>query len=95
MRPQRVVGLQGRGHEVGMDEKRFLNRRDLLSNLDVGFSHADQPKDVEAMRSLLIQATDMLTNPKTRRAFDLETECLQSRNDRGLAARELTGSQTV
>lgn len=72
---------------LGMDEKRFLNRRDLLSNLDVGFSHADQPKDVEAMRSLLAQATDMLTNPKTRRAFDLETESRTIRERYGMGHR--------
>lgn len=80
----RVANL---GLLLGIDEKRFLNRRDLLSNLDVGFSHTAPPKDVEAMRALLNQATDMLTNPKTRKAFDLTTESPSVRERYGMGHR--------
>jgi len=59
---------------AGIDERRFKDRRDLLSALDVGFVNAGRAKDVQAMRSLLAQAGDMLTNPLTRKAFDLGTE---------------------
>ncbi len=80
----RVANL---GLLLGIDEKRFLNRHDLLSNLDVGFNHTGQPKDVEAMRALMNQATDMLTNPKTRKAFDLTTEPLSVRERYGIGHR--------
>ncbi|MEP6755037.1 MAG: DUF1501 domain-containing protein [Chthonomonadales bacterium] len=56
-----------------VDERRFKDRHDLLSALDVGFVNSGG-KDVEAMQSLFAQASDMLTNPGTRRAFDLDTE---------------------
>jgi hypothetical protein len=59
---------------AGIDERRFQDRRDLLSALDVGFASAGRAKDVQAMRALLAQAADMLTNPLTRRAFDLKSE---------------------
>jgi hypothetical protein len=59
---------------AGIDERRFKDRRDLLSALDIGFVNAAGAKDVQAMRSLLTQAGDMLTNPLTRKAFDLRTE---------------------
>lgn len=59
---------------AGIDERRFKDRRDLLSSLDVGFVNSGRSKDVQAMRSLLTQAGDMLTNPLTRKAFDLRTE---------------------
>lgn len=59
---------------AGIDERRFQDRKDLLSALDLGFSSAARPRDVEAMRALLGQAADMLTNPLTRKAFDLRTE---------------------
>lgn len=59
---------------AGIDERRFKDRRDLLSALDVGFVTGARSKDVQAMRSLLAQAGDMLTNPLTRKAFDLQTE---------------------
>ncbi|MGV3723802.1 MAG: DUF1501 domain-containing protein [Actinomycetota bacterium] len=59
---------------AGINEKRFKDRRDLLSSLDVGFAAGGKAKDVQAMRSLLAQAGDMLTNPLTRKAFDLHAE---------------------
>jgi hypothetical protein len=54
--------------------ERFQRRRDLLSNLDVGFAHSGNVKDIEAMHALLAQAENMLTNPRTREAFDLARE---------------------
>lgn len=59
---------------AGIDERRFKNRQDLLSQLDIGFTQGGKPRDVEAMDSLVHQAADMLTNPKTRSAFDLQNE---------------------
>jgi hypothetical protein len=59
---------------AGINEKRFKDRRDLLSALDVGFTTGGKSRDVQAMRSLLAQAGDMLTNPLTRKAFDLHSE---------------------
>ena len=59
---------------VGVDKRRFLDRSDLLSNLDVGLMPAKGEKQTEAMSAFVHQAQDMLTNPKTSRAFDLSTE---------------------
>ena len=59
---------------AGIDERRFKDRQDLLSRLDIGFTQGGRPRDVEAMDSLVHQAADMLTNPKTRGAFDLGNE---------------------
>ena len=65
--------------------ERFKQRRDLLSNLDVGFAHGGDTKDVTAMQSLLQQAENMLTNPQTRAAFDLgrESEATRTRYGTG------------
>ncbi len=68
---------------AGIDERRFKDRRDLLSSLDVGYVNAGGAKDVQAMRSLMTQATDMLTNPLTRKAFDLNTESASTREKYG------------
>jgi len=62
------------GLAAGIDERRFKDRRDLLSSLDVGYVNAGRSKDVEAMRALMGQAADMLTNPLTRKAFDIASE---------------------
>ncbi len=59
---------------AGIDDRRFKDRRDLLASLDVGFTDSRQTKDVVAMKALLAQAEDMLTNPATRKAFDLPSE---------------------
>ena len=59
---------------AGIDERRFKDRQDLLSALNVGFVHGGAAKDAEAMQALMHQATDMLTNPLTRKAFDLSRE---------------------
>lgn len=72
---------------AGIDERRFKDRKDLLSSLDIGYVNAGRTKDVEAMRSLMNQATDMLTNPLTRKAFDLQTETPQMREKYGLGHR--------
>jgi hypothetical protein len=58
----------------GVDERRFRDRSDLLSHLDVGLTAPPSARSVEARTSFLHQAQDMLTNPLTRRAFDLSTE---------------------
>ncbi len=72
---------------AGIDERRFKDRRDLLSSLDVGYVNGGQSKDVQAMRSLMNQATDMLTNPLTRKAFDMNTEPESVRQKYGLGHR--------
>ena len=59
---------------AGIDEQRFKDRQNLLSALDIGYVHGSAPKDIEAMQALMHQATDMLTNPLTRKAFDLGNE---------------------
>jgi hypothetical protein len=63
------LGLVG-----GIDADRFRDRTDLLSNLDVGIPGAGRVKDAVALKSLREQAEDMLTNPATRKAFDLKSE---------------------
>jgi len=72
---------------LGIDQGRFKNRADLLSNLDIGIAGRSKAKDAEAMKSLMTQATDMLTNPKTRLAFDLTAEPEGLRNRYGLGHR--------
>ena len=59
---------------TGIDERRFKDRRDLLSSLNIGYVNAGQSRDVQAMSSLMNQASDMLTNPLTRKSFDIHTE---------------------
>ena len=59
---------------LGVDQTRFRSRRDLLSSLDIGLVGAESSTDSKAMKSLVNQATDMLTNPSTRKAFDLKSE---------------------
>ncbi|MEM7230613.1 MAG: DUF1501 domain-containing protein [Planctomycetota bacterium] len=58
----------------GIDAKRFRDRRDLLSNLDVGLLGAAESKKARTVESIAAQADDMLSNPLTREAFDLESE---------------------
>ena len=59
---------------LGITEQQFNQRRDLLNTLDLGVPGSDRAKDAVAMKSLIEQATDMLTNPHTQRAFDLSSE---------------------
>lgn len=92
-----VFKTGGRPHEpdwkvpnlglFGVDERRFKDRTDLLSNLDVGLAGAAAGKDARALVSLREQAEDMLTNPATRKAFDLMTEPLAIREKYGLGHR--------
>ena len=60
----------------GIDPRRFRDRSDLLSNLDVGLNTlgANASRQVAAMSSFVGQAQDMLSNPLTRKAFELSTE---------------------
>ncbi len=70
-----------------IDQQRFQDRRDLLSALDVGIVNAGRAKDVTAMHALMEQAADMLTNPRTRKAFDLSTEPQALREQYGMGHR--------
>ena len=72
---------------IGVDERRFKNRRDLLSSLDLGLTGAAKTKDAGAMQSFMERAADMLTNPLTRQAFDLESEPVQLRERYGTGHR--------
>ena len=72
---------------IGLDKGRFQDRADLLSNLDVGVPGADKAKDTRTMVSLRDQAEDMLTNPATRKAFELKAEPLAIREKYGLGHR--------
>ena len=58
---------------LGVDDRRFKARTDMLSRLDLGISGV-QTSDTKALVSLRQQAADMLTNPGTRKAFDLKSE---------------------
>ena len=68
---------------VGVSEDQFKDRTSLLSNLDVGVPGLAAAKDAKALASLKSQAEDMLTNPATRKAFDLEAEPLKLREQYG------------
>ncbi|MGD9855529.1 MAG: DUF1501 domain-containing protein [Planctomycetaceae bacterium] len=70
-----------------IDAGRFRNREDLLSNLDVGIVSGVGTKDAEAMKSLVGQAEEMLTNPATRSAFDLQAETTAVRDRYGASHR--------
>ncbi len=58
---------------AGIDQNRFRDRRDLLSNLNVGMA-AGQDATAYALTQLSSQAADLLTNPKTQKAFQLSDE---------------------
>jgi hypothetical protein len=73
--------------ELVGDPRRFKDRADLLSNLDVGIPGAAQAADAQALVSFRAQAEDMLTNPATRRAFDLKAEPQKLRERYGLGHR--------
>jgi hypothetical protein len=62
------------GLAAGIDERRFRDRTDLLSRLDVGIARGAQSREIDAMQALMHQASDMLTSPKTRKAFDIHGE---------------------
>ena len=58
---------------TGIDERRFKDRRDLLSSLDIGLATEATPAS-EAMKSFYDQAENLLTNPNTMGSFDLASE---------------------
>ncbi|WP_020468818.1 DUF1501 domain-containing protein [Zavarzinella formosa] len=93
----RVFKTGGKPHEptwtvpnlalAGIAPERFKDRADLLSNLDVGIPGAGQAKDSRILMSVREQAEDMLTNPATRKAFDLQAEPIRVRESYGLGHR--------
>lgn len=93
----RVFKTGGKPHEptwtvpnlslAGVAPERFKDRTDLLSNLDIGVPGADKAKDAKTLASMRDQAEDMLTNPATRKAFDLRAEPLKMREEYGLGHR--------
>lgn len=68
----------------GIDRRRFDDRLDLLSNLNVGL-RPDTASSVESMSAMVDQAVDVLTNPKTQSAFRLadEPDAIRDRYGRG------------
>ena len=58
---------------AGIDEGRFQDRLDLLSNLNIGV-RPQGGDSVSTMSAMLDQASDMLGNPRTQRAFRLSDE---------------------
>jgi hypothetical protein len=58
---------------TGVDEGRFRDRLDLLSNLNVGV-RPDEHDGVGTMSAMFEQAGDMLSNPLTQKAFRLSDE---------------------
>jgi hypothetical protein len=58
---------------AGIDQRRFLDRRDLLSNLNVGVA-TGSARRLESMQSLREKTVDMLTNQATKSAFTLAEE---------------------
>ncbi|MFO0901537.1 MAG: DUF1501 domain-containing protein [Pirellulales bacterium] len=68
---------------AGIDSQRFLDRTDLLSNLNVAVS-APSPS-LDGMQALRDKAVDMLTNPQARSAFQLadEPDAVRDRYGRG------------
>ncbi|MCX7420726.1 MAG: DUF1501 domain-containing protein [Planctomycetia bacterium] len=74
----------------GLDDRRFKNRRDLLSNLDVGLLSSGNPTDVSKSREMtgfFEHAFDMLSNPRTQNAFDLTQESAATREQYGIGHR--------
>ncbi|MCY2977386.1 MAG: DUF1501 domain-containing protein [Planctomycetota bacterium] len=61
------------GLMAGIDQARFNDRRDLLSNLNLGVA-AEQNTTAYALQQLGTQAADLLTNPRTQKAFRLNDE---------------------
>lgn len=71
----------------GIDERRFQDRRDLLSNLDIGVTSLRPSPGPLAMGNYFDQAFHMLDNPQTRAAFDLQREPIAVREAYGLGHR--------
>ncbi|MFO0872051.1 MAG: DUF1501 domain-containing protein [Pirellulales bacterium] len=68
---------------AGIDARRFADRNDLLSNLNVAVSPPAAP--VAGLQAVREQAIDMLTNPAARSAFQLseEPDTLRDKYGRG------------
>ena len=62
---------------AGIDQRRFLDRSDLLSNLNVGVAPGQMA--VNHIQALREQAVEMLTNPATKSAFRLSEESESTR----------------
>ncbi len=75
------------GLMAGIDDRRFQTRKDLLSSLDIGLVNLGRHKDAEAMTAFMHQAEDMLTNPNTRKAFDIQAEPMTVRERYGMGHR--------
>jgi hypothetical protein len=73
-------------YAAGIDARRFRDRRDLLSHLDIGLA-SDASADAQAMRAFYDQAENLLGNPKTTGAFDLSSEPAKVRERYGLGHR--------
>ena len=72
---------------LGVDQSQFNKRANLLKSLDRGVPGGDTAKDALAMIAMREQAVDMLTNPATQRAFDLQSEKHSLRERYGLGHR--------
>lgn len=66
----------------GVAPERFRDRRDLLSNLDVGLVPVG-PTGTSAMKNFFERAFHMLDNPRTQQAFDLSRETPELREAYG------------
>lgn len=66
----------------GVAPERFRDRRDLLSNLDVGLMPV-APSGSLAMKNFFERAFHMLDNPRTQQAFDLSREAPALRDQYG------------
>jgi hypothetical protein len=67
----------------GVDAGRFRDRRDLLSNLDVGLVPAGPAPTTLAMGNFFDRAFHMLDNPRTQMAFDLTRDPVELREAYG------------
>ena len=61
------------GLHQAIDPQRFRNRRDLLSNLDIGLA-SEHSLGAQQWQTAVDQASQSLMNPLTRSAFDLAEE---------------------
>ena len=73
------------GFSSGIDSRRFENRQDLLSNLDVAIATPNAP--IENLEALREQASEMLTNQAAGSAFNLADESDATREQYGAGHR--------
>ena len=67
----------------GLEPGRFRDRRDLLSNLEIGLAPVGPSASTRAMGNFFDRAFDMLDNPKTQAAFELSREPIELREQYG------------